>query len=202
MNAPSHRCCQRDQWTYHFIPCCRSKCLFIVDAFLLREAPSHKYCFIFINTSIYYMFDLLDPFGIYHRFVSKPMYDLPNSILHHKLIFFIHGILPFFVIKNFLESGWLCFYLFFYVGCCLECRLGFLLSLNVPWAASWTSASTSVDVNQLGLFLVSWITIGCIGSLGPSSSWFDYSCSLISSSSNTGSSSSSDSWGDPLISWM
>jgi len=74
-------------------------------------------------------------------------------------------------------------------------HLGFFLSLNVPLDTPCTSESSRVYFNQLGLFLVSGITIGCIGSLGPSYSWFDSSSSLVALSSNTRIYSSSESLG-------
>jgi hypothetical protein len=71
---------------------------------------SYKSCFMFFNTFVCNMFYLLYPFGRYHIFVLWSGNYLPYIILCNGLVFFCHGIHPFFLLKSFFKESMFLFY--------------------------------------------------------------------------------------------
>ena len=72
----------------------RRKFLLIIYSLYLRESSSHKYFFVFLDTSINYMFDLIDALGSHYRLTFQPRNNIPHIIFHDGLIIFDHGIFP------------------------------------------------------------------------------------------------------------
>ena len=72
----------------------RRKFLLIIYSLYLREFSSHKYCFVFLDTSISYMFDLIDALGSHYRLPFRSRNNIPHIIFHDGLIIFGHGIFP------------------------------------------------------------------------------------------------------------
>jgi hypothetical protein len=72
-----------------------SECIFIVNAFLLRKARV---------TSLALYFSIL-PFGTYHILALRSRKYFPYIILYYGLVFFYHGICPFFLLNGFFKEG-------------------------------------------------------------------------------------------------
>jgi hypothetical protein len=70
------------------------KFLLIIYSLYLRESSSHKYCFVFLDTSISYMFDLIDALGSHYRLPFRSRNNIPHIIFHDGLTIFDHGIFP------------------------------------------------------------------------------------------------------------
>jgi hypothetical protein len=58
------------------------------------RGDGHKYCFVFLDTSISYMFDLIDALGSHYRLPFRSRNNIPHIIFHDGLIIFDHGIFP------------------------------------------------------------------------------------------------------------
>lgn len=160
--------------------------------------PWRKTFFVFFYASINDKFYFVNPFGSDNRFATRSRNNFPNPILHDRLIFscvaFFHS--SWWVIcSNVVVSASINFSIYVAYP---EYLFGIFLSLEVPLVSPCPSASSSGYFNQFGLLFASGMIICLIASLGPSSSWFvgDFSC--FSSSSNRGTSSSSNSIGISL----
>ena len=79
--------------------------LFIVYSFFLGETSSNKSCFIFFYAIVFSMLDLVDPSRSYDRLPFWSWDNIPNIVLHDRLIFFDHSILPFFLLCHFFITG-------------------------------------------------------------------------------------------------
>jgi hypothetical protein len=64
----------------------------------------------FFNTSICCMFYLVYPLGRYHIFVLWSGNYFPYIILYNGLVFFCHGVHPFFLLNGFFKASRLVFY--------------------------------------------------------------------------------------------
>jgi hypothetical protein len=58
------------------------------------RGDGQKYCFVFLDTSINYMFDLIDALGSHYRLPFRSRNNIPHIIFHNGLIIFDHGIFP------------------------------------------------------------------------------------------------------------
>ena len=83
----------------------RCKSFFIIYSFFLGEATSHKSCFIFFYVIVCSMLDLVDPFESYNRIPFWSWDNISNIILHDRLVFFDHNILPLFSFCHFFVTG-------------------------------------------------------------------------------------------------
>ena len=83
----------------------RCKGFFIIYSFFLWEVTGHESCFIFLYTAICSMLDLVDLVGSYNRLPFWSWDNIPNIILHDRLILFDHSILPFFPFCCFFIVG-------------------------------------------------------------------------------------------------
>ena len=57
------------------------KCLFVVYSFFLWEASCYKYCLVCHDVFIYYMLDLVDPYGRYYKIPFRSRYRILDIIL-------------------------------------------------------------------------------------------------------------------------
>ena len=81
------------------------KCLFLVYAFFLWEASCYEPCLVFLDVSICIMLDLVDPLWSHDRLLLWPCNSLLDIILHDRLIFLDHCILPLFILCSLFIGG-------------------------------------------------------------------------------------------------
>jgi len=105
MYLPFHYLSYRKYSSNRSVSCHRVKGLFIIYSFFLGEPTSHKYFLVLINTTICWMFHLLDPFGTHNWFLFWYWNNIQSIILNDGIVFLNHGILPYFILRNLFTIG-------------------------------------------------------------------------------------------------
>ena len=69
------------------------KCRLIVYSLFLLEASCYKYCLVFLDVSISYILDLVDPYGRHYGLPFKYLYCILDIILLELVLFSLYGFL-------------------------------------------------------------------------------------------------------------
>ena len=79
---------------------------FLHNLFLpFGRSHNHNYLFIFLYAGIYNMLDLVDPLGSQNKLPLWSRENIPDIILHDRLVLLDHSILPFFLLCRFFIVG-------------------------------------------------------------------------------------------------
>ena len=101
---PSHTCTYGSDGS---VPSYRCKRFFIIYPFHLGEATCHKYFLLSHDVSIYYMLDLVDPYGRHYKIPFRSRHRILDIIPLDQLVLFDHSLLPF-LLGYFFIAGRLC----------------------------------------------------------------------------------------------
>lgn len=82
------------------------KYVIIVFSLFSRETYNHEPCFIFLNTSISSMLDLVLPLRSHNRLPFGSRNNFPRSVLHNRFILFNHSIFPNLLFHCFFKGVW------------------------------------------------------------------------------------------------